>query len=33
MVTDVSRRKVWMKVPNPDYLTDWEAVDLTELWH
>ncbi len=32
MVTDVSRRKVWMKVPNPDYLTGWEPVDLTELW-
>ena len=32
MVTDVSRRKVWLKVPNPDYLTDWEEVDLTELW-
>ena len=32
MVTDVSRLKVWMKVPNPKYLTDWELVDLTQFW-
>ncbi len=33
MVTDVKRRKVWMKVPVPDYFADWTAVDLTELWN
>ncbi len=32
MVTDVSRRQVWLKVPNPKYLTDWTHVDLTALF-
>jgi len=32
MVTDVHRRQVWLKVPNPKYATDWTHVDLTELW-
>lgn len=33
MVTDVARRQVWLKVPNPKYLTDWIHVDLTALWY
>ena len=32
MVTDISQRKVWLKVPNPKYLTDWVEIDLKELW-
>jgi len=32
MVTDVAQRKVWLKVPNPKYLTDWEEIDLKKLW-
>ncbi len=32
MVTDISQRKVWLKVPNPKYLTDWEEIDLKKLW-
>ena len=32
MVTDVKQRKVWLKVPNPKYLTDWVEIDLNKLW-
>jgi hypothetical protein len=32
MVTDIAQRKVWLKVPNPKYLTDWVEVDLKKLW-
>ncbi len=32
MVTDISQRKVWLKIPNPKYLTDWEEIDLKKLW-
>ena len=32
MVTDVKQRKVWLKVPVPDYFADWTPVDLKELW-
>ena len=32
MVTDVANRQVWLKVPNPEYLTDWTPVDLLDLW-
>jgi hypothetical protein len=32
MVTDIAQRKVWLKVPNPKYLTDWVEIDLKELW-
>jgi len=32
MVTDVKARKVWLKVPVPDYFADWTEVDLNALW-
>ena len=32
MVTDVARRKVWLKVPNPKYYADWVEIDLKKLW-
>ena len=32
IVTDIAQRKVWLKVPNPKYLTDWVEIDLKELW-
>lgn len=32
IVTDVKNRKVWLKVPVPDYFADWTEVDLKELW-
>lgn len=32
MVTDVKGRKIWIKVPVPDYFADWTEVDLKELW-
>lgn len=32
VVTDVSRRQVWLKVPAPDYFADWTHFDLNELW-
>ena len=32
MVTDIAQRKVWLKVPNPKYLTDWVEIDLKKLW-
>jgi hypothetical protein len=32
MVTDVKQRKVWLKVPVPDYFADWTPIDLKELW-
>ena len=32
MVTDVAQRIIWLKVPNPKYLTDWVEIDLKKLW-
>ena len=32
VVTDVKRRKMWMKVPVPDYFADWTEFDLNALW-
>lgn len=32
MVTDVKQRKVWLKIPVPDYFADWTPIDLKELW-
>ena len=32
MVTDLSRRQVWLKVPNPKCFADWTHVDLNALW-
>ncbi len=32
MVTDIAQRKIWLKVPNPKYLTDWVEIDLKKLW-
>jgi hypothetical protein len=32
MVTDLSRRQIWLKIPNPEYKTDWIPIDLTALW-
>ena len=32
MVTDVSARKIWIKIPVPNYFADWTEVDLKELW-
>ncbi|MEM8958355.1 MAG: C45 family peptidase [Pseudomonadota bacterium] len=32
MVTDIADRKIWLKVPVPEYFADWTEVDLRELW-
>lgn len=32
VVTDVKARKMWLKVPVPDFFADWTEVDLKELW-
>ena len=32
VVTDVKRRKMWMKVPVPAYFADWTEIDLNALW-
>jgi len=32
MVTDLSRRQIWLKIPVPDYFADWTHFDLKELW-
>lgn len=32
VVTDVSRRQFWLKVPNPDYFADWTHFDLKAFW-
>ncbi|MEQ9696132.1 C45 family peptidase [Shimia sp. SDUM112013] len=32
MVTDVKAKKVWLKVPVPNYFADWTEVDLGSLW-
>ncbi len=32
VVTDVKGRKMWLKIPVPDYFADWTEVDLAELW-
>ncbi|MBY6210353.1 hypothetical protein KUV95_02210 [Microbulbifer agarilyticus] len=33
MVTDVAQRTLWLKVPVPDYFSDWTAIDLKQLWN
>ena len=33
MVTDVKSRKIYIKIPVPEYFADWTEVDLKELWH
>jgi hypothetical protein len=32
MVTDLSRRQIWLKIPVPDYFVDWTHFDLEKLW-
>jgi hypothetical protein len=32
MVSDLSRRQIWLKIPVPDYYADWTHFDLEELW-
>lgn len=32
MVTDLSRRQIWLKIPVPDYFADWTHFDLKALW-
>ena len=32
MVADVRQRKVWLKVPVPDFFADWTEIDLKPLW-
>jgi len=32
MVTDISQRKIWLKIPNPEYFNDWVEIDLKKLW-
>jgi hypothetical protein len=32
IVTNVSQRQIWMKIPNPDHFADWTHIDLNELW-
>lgn len=32
VVTDISRRQLWLKVPNPLYFADWTHINLMELW-
>jgi hypothetical protein len=32
MVTDVASRRVWLKVPVPEYFQDWTEINLGELW-
>ena len=32
MVTDVARRKIWLKVPVPKYYQEWTEIDLKSLW-
>ena len=33
IVADIKQRKVWLKVPVPDYFVDWTPIDLNELWN
>jgi hypothetical protein len=32
IVTDLSRRQIWLKIPNPKYQTDWIPIELNALW-
>ena len=32
VVTDVTRREFWLKVPNPENFADWTNINLKELW-
>jgi hypothetical protein len=32
VVTDVKRREIWLKRPNPSVFADWTHIDLNELW-
>ena len=32
VVSDINRRKMWIKIPVPEYFTDWTEFDLNELW-
>ena len=32
VVTDVKGRRMWLKVPVPDYFVDWTEFDLNQLW-
>ncbi len=32
MVTDMAQRKIWLKIPTPEYFNDWVEVDLKKLW-
>lgn len=32
VVTDVKRREMWLKCPNPNVFVDWTHFDLKELW-
>ncbi len=33
IVADIKQRKVWLKVPVPDYFVDWTPIDLNKLWN
>lgn len=32
IVTDVSRREFWLKIPNPECFADWTRINLKKLW-
>ena len=32
VVFDIKKRKIWMKIPVPNYFIDWTAVDIGQLW-
>ncbi|PWJ38553.1 C45 family autoproteolytic acyltransferase/hydolase [Sediminitomix flava] len=32
IVTDVANRKIWLKIPVPEYFIEWTEIDLNELW-
>lgn len=32
VVTDVSRREFWLKIPNPHHFADWKRINLKKLW-
>ncbi|UTB32466.1 MAG: C45 family autoproteolytic acyltransferase/hydrolase [Methanobacterium sp. ERen5] len=32
IVTDITRREFWLKIPNPDSFADWTHINLKELW-
>ena len=33
VVTDVKARKMWIKVPVPEFFQDWTEIDVGELWN